>query len=107
MACLQPSPRLKTPARLQWPASYKAGARAWTAEQYATKVRGMAEALVAAKAAGKTVHWVRPCRITQMQGASGGGGGSARLQDPQGAAMLHTINNSAVPCLILHAMHEN
>lgn len=60
-------PRLKALARLQWPASYKAGARAWTAEQYATKVRGMAEALVAAQAAGKTVHWVRPCHITRVQ----------------------------------------
>ena len=59
-------PRLRGSDRLQWPASYKAGARAWTAEQYANKVRGMAEALVAAKAAGMTVHWVRLCCITQV-----------------------------------------
>lgn len=82
--------------RLQWPASYKAGARAWTAEQYATKVRGMVEALVAARAVGKTVHWVRPCHITRMRRAAGAGGGSPRQQDPVGVAMLHTISSSAV-----------
>lgn len=74
---MQHSSRLKSSAHLQWPASYKAGARAWTAEHYATKVRGMAEALVAAKAAGKAVHWVRLCHITDTRCAPGAGGGAS------------------------------
>ncbi|KAK9827960.1 hypothetical protein WJX81_001217 [Elliptochloris bilobata] len=42
----------------QWPASYEAGNRSWTAQQYASKVGMLAEALAAAKSEGKRVYWV-------------------------------------------------
>lgn len=50
----------------QWPASYEAGNRTWTAEQYAAKVRALAEALAAAQAEGKRMHWVSPLPKPRM-----------------------------------------
>ena len=81
--------RLKPPSYLQWPASFQAGARAWTAEQYASKVGVMAEALVAAKAGGRSVHWVRPCHITRCACVSGTGRVLIISRNPIGWALVH------------------